>query len=274
MACLDLNGVTIRSNKGAELRSFEGNFGNAVSLASIRGNEFCYQMAVWDHHKRRIFVFDVLQGEVDRSVQLTGFTDRVNDVTCLASDKTVFGSSRDKTLRIWRIPAQSISSEDHVTDMSNNVISLVNIADGILSLCQNGKLEKWTSNENKIWSSELVMQINCGENCSAKKNCSAEKMTSLSAILLPKQERSKNDFLTSIEEDVYILAATCSEHCQVNLLLHSLSMTSNLRIEIGLGNSFLNAALKLDLRWCMLEEPGLKSLVLHISVIQDRPEGL
>ena len=119
-----------------------------------------------------------------------------------------------------------------MTDMSSNVISLVNIADGILSLCQNGKLEKWTSNENKIWSSELVMQINCGE------NCSAEKMTSLSAILLPKQERPKNDFLTSIEEDVYILAATCSEHCQVNLLLHSLSKTSKLRIEIGLGNSF------------------------------------
>ena len=83
------------------------------------------------------------------------------------------------------------------------------------------------------WSCELVMQINCGE------NCRPEKMTSLSAVLLPKQERSKSDYLTSVEkEDVYILAATCSEHCQVNLLIHSVSKTSNLRIEIGLGNAF------------------------------------
>jgi WD40 repeat protein len=222
--------VTVRSNKGAKLRRFEGNFGNAVSLASIKGNENCYRLTVWDHHKRRIFIYDVLQGEVDHSVHLTGFTDCVNAVTTLANDMTVFGSSRDKTLRIWRIPAQSIVRDDHVTNVSKDVISLVSIEDGVLSLSENGKLEKWTSNENKIWSSQLLMQMNCGE------NCKSEKMTSLAAIQLPKQERSKNDFLTSVEDDVYILAATCAEHCRVNLLVHSLQKTSRVRIELGQGN--------------------------------------
>jgi len=217
IACVTMNGIVIRSNKGAELRRFEGNFGNAVSLAHIGTSEDCYQLTVWDSNEREILVYDVLQGELDRSARFAGFSGAVNAVTSLGNDKSVFGSSRDKTLRIWK-PEDVRSIHAEKPEVDDSIVSLINVGSNVLSLSEDGTLLEWSSDENGAWNSNLLTTVNCTG------ICRNEKMASLAAVMLPSQEQGE-------KYPTYILAASCSRHLKVNLLIHSLQRTSTINVQ-------------------------------------------
>jgi WD40 repeat protein len=232
VACVELNRITVRSNKGAELRRFEGNFGNALSIAKVKsGGDDCFHLAVWDGRKREILVYDVLQGSVDQSVQLTGFKDAVNLVSGIGNDNAVFGSSKDKTLRIWKLPHQKSTHQNEEIRVEK-CVALVNVGERVLALSEKGTLIEWATDDKGVWKSRFLTELKCDGNC---KN---EKMTSLSAIAVPHPESQRK--IEDDEEASYILAVSCAKHFKVNLLLHFQLMTSRIRVELGPGKVEVN----------------------------------
>ena len=221
-ACRDMNGVTVRSNKGSLLKRFAGNFGNAISLTKFGVNDEGYHLAVWDESKRELQVYDILRGWVDGSTQFSGFRRQVNHVATLGNKNSLFGSSKDNSLRIWKLSDQN--SGDNKVSISGKVVSLVNVGDRVLALTESGNLSEWCKDDNGSWKSDSLINIQC------KMESGCEKMTSLAAITVPAP-----DNITDISGTM--IAVTCAKHCQINLFIRTKQRISRLRVIKASGDA-------------------------------------
>ena len=217
-----MNGVTVRSNKGSLLKRFAGNFGNAISLTKFGVNDEGYHLAVWDESKRELQVYDILRGWVDGSTQFSGFRRQVNHVATLGNKNSLFGSSKDNSLRIWKLSDQN--SGDNKVSISGKVVSLVNVGDRVLALTESGNLSEWCKDDNGSWKSDSLINIQC------KMESGCEKMTSLAAITVPAP-----DNITDISGTM--IAVTCAKHCQINLFIRTKQRISRLRVIKASGDA-------------------------------------